>query len=238
MSKGTLDRIAAIWRANINEVLDHLEDPEKLVPQLVRDMEDSVDRAVAALGKAVANEKRLQKEHAKNEEQMTYAQEKAEIAIEDDDEQAARLYLAKKAQLAQSNAAIAPALAESGEAVAQLRLQLEELRTRLGEAKKRQHVLIERVRAGRRNAGRAEDGDLGSGGEANARFAEIERRARDHERDFSRFEEKAMVAEAEAEIQRELAEGERNDRELRKIEAEHRVETELAALREKVQKGA
>ena len=57
MSKGTLDRIAAIWRANVNEVLDQLEDPEKLVPQLVRDMEDSVDRAVAALGKAVANEK-------------------------------------------------------------------------------------------------------------------------------------------------------------------------------------
>lgn len=238
MSKGTLDRIAAIWRANVNEVLDQLEDPEKLVPQLVRDMEDSVDRAVAALGKAVANEKRLQKEHAKNEDEMVHAQEKAELAVEKDDEQAARLYLAKKAQLAQTNAAIAPALAESSEVVAQLRAQLEELRARLGEAKNRQHVLIERVRAGRRSVSGVEGGDLGTDGEAHARFGEIERRVRDHERDFARFEEKALVAEAEAELQRELAESERNDREIKKIEAEQRVETELAALREKAQKGA
>ena len=238
MSKGTLYRIAAIWRANVNEVLDQLEDPEKLVPQLVRDIEDSVDRAVAALGKAVANEKRLQKERAKNEDEIIHAQEKAEMAVEKDDEQAARLYLAKKAQLAQANAAIAPALAESGEAVAQLRAQLEELRARLGEAKNRQHVLIERVRAGRRSASGAESGDLGSGGEAHTRFAEIERRVRDHERDFARFEEKALVAEAEAELQRELAESERNDREIKKIEAEQRVEEELKALRAKTQKGA
>lgn len=236
MSKGTLDRIAAIWRANVNEVLDHLEDPEKLVPQLVRDMEDSVDRAVAALGKAVANEKRLQKEHANNEEQMVSAQERAEIAIEKDDEQAARLYLAKKAQLAQSNAAIAPALSESGEAVAQLRVQLEELRARLEEAKSRQHALVERVRAGRRS-GSEGSGNLNAGGDAHVRFAEIERRVRDHERDFSRFEEKAMVAEAEAEVQRELDESERNDRELKKIEAQHRVEEELKALRAKAKKG-
>ena len=61
---------------------------------------------------------------------------------------------------------------------------------------------------------------------------------RDHERDFARFEEKALVAEAEAELQRELAESERNDREIKKIEAEQRVEEELKALRAKTQKGA
>lgn len=238
MSKGTLDRIAAIWRANVNEVLDHLEDPEKLVPQLVRDMEDSVDRAVASLGRAVANEKRLQKEHAKNVEQIAESQEKAEIAIEKDDEQAARLYLEKKAQLVRTNEVLQPSLAESGEAVKQLRTQLEELRTRLQEAKNRQQVLIEKVRAGRRSAGGSKDGNMGPAGEAHTGFTEIERRVREHERDFSRFEEKAMVAEAEAEVQREMAESERNDRELKKIEAERRVEAELAALRTKAQKEA
>ncbi|MFT5086348.1 MAG: phage shock protein A [Planctomycetota bacterium] len=238
MSKGTLDRIAAIWRSNVNEVLDHLEDPEKLVPQLVRDMEDAVDRAVASLGRAMANEKRLQKEQAKNVEQIAECQEKAEIAIEKDDERAARLYIEKKAQLGRTHEALEPALAESSEAATQLRSQLEELRSRLQEAKNRQQVLIERIRAGRRSGGGTESGDVGSEGEAYVRFAEIERQVRDHERDFSRFEEKAMVAEAEAELQREMGESERNDRELKRIEAEHRVETELAALRAKVQKDA
>ncbi len=238
MSKGTMDRIAAIWRSNVNEVLDHLEDPEKIVPQMVRDMEASVDQAVASLSKAVANQKRLEKEHARNVDKIAECQEKAEVAVEKGDEEYARLVLAQKAQLGQTNAALEPLLEESREVVVQLRPQLEELRTRLGEAKERQDALISRVRSERRQQAADKGVGIGTESEAYVRFAEIEQRVRDHEKDFARFEEQAMVADAEAELLREMAEGERTERELKRMEAEHRVEEELAKLREKNKKEA
>lgn len=234
MSKGTINRIAAIWRSNVNELLDHLEDPEKIVPQMVRDMEASVDQAIASLSKAVANQKRLEKEHARNVDKIAECQEKAELAVEKGDEEYARLVLAQKAKLGQTNAALEPLLEESREVVVQLRPQLDELRTRLQEAKERQDALISRVRTERRKQQTVEkSAGIGAEGEAYARFAEIERSVREHEKDFARFEERVMVADAEAEIQREMAEGERTERELKRIEAEHRVEEELAKLRKK-----
>ncbi|MBT4098635.1 MAG: hypothetical protein HOE86_13370, partial [Gemmatimonadetes bacterium] len=55
----TLNRITHIVRSNVNEVLDRLEDPEKMVRQMVRDMEATVDRAVGAVSTAVADQRRL-----------------------------------------------------------------------------------------------------------------------------------------------------------------------------------
>ena len=43
MAKGTLGRLGDIWRSNINELLDKMEDPDKMVRQIVRDMEGAVD---------------------------------------------------------------------------------------------------------------------------------------------------------------------------------------------------
>ena len=59
MANSTLDRITNIVKSNVNELLDHIEDPEKMVRQMVRDMDDAVDSAVASVCSAVANQRRL-----------------------------------------------------------------------------------------------------------------------------------------------------------------------------------
>ena len=46
MAKKSLDRLVNIWKSNVNDLLDKMEDPEKMVRQLVRDMEVGVDHAV------------------------------------------------------------------------------------------------------------------------------------------------------------------------------------------------
>jgi phage shock protein A len=62
MVKTALSRISDIVRSNVNGLLDQLEDHEKMVRQMVRDMEAEVDRVTTAVGIAVAGVRRLQKE--------------------------------------------------------------------------------------------------------------------------------------------------------------------------------
>ena len=50
-----LDRISDILKANINDMIDKAEDPEKMVKQLIIDMEDQVDKATQALGQAMGS---------------------------------------------------------------------------------------------------------------------------------------------------------------------------------------
>ena len=56
---GTFSRISNVVRAEVDEVLNKLEDPKKMVRQMVLDMEAALDDAVIAVGQAMANEKLL-----------------------------------------------------------------------------------------------------------------------------------------------------------------------------------
>ena len=230
MAKGTIDRIADIFKSNLNEALDRIEDPIKMVDQITRDVEEAVDQAVAALATAMATERRLEREVQRNSDQIQTWQEKAETAVEAGDEDYARLVLAQKARLEQANARLEPSLAESGQAVVQLRVQVEELRGKLEEVKARREKLVARYRADQK-AGETSPAGVADELEAVARFAAVERRVQGHERDLARFEERSEQLVAEAEVQRELAADRQVERELDQVERERKVEEELAALK-------
>ncbi len=50
-----LQRIADILRANLNDMLDHAEDPEKMIDQLVRDYTNDVSEAESSVAQTVGN---------------------------------------------------------------------------------------------------------------------------------------------------------------------------------------
>ena len=58
MAKATMERVSAIFKSNVKDVLDRIEDPVKMVEQIARDVEDAVDQAVLALARAMAPEQR------------------------------------------------------------------------------------------------------------------------------------------------------------------------------------
>ena len=59
MAKGVFTRISDILKSNLNEMLDRAEEPDKMIRQMIRDMEEAVSKATASVGTAVANHKRL-----------------------------------------------------------------------------------------------------------------------------------------------------------------------------------
>jgi phage shock protein A len=55
-------RISDLISANINDLIDRVEDPERMIKQIIREMEESITMAKEGVIQAIASEKQLQKE--------------------------------------------------------------------------------------------------------------------------------------------------------------------------------
>ncbi len=53
---GIFSRVSDIVDANINDLLDRAEDPEKMVKMLIIEMEEHIEKAREGLEKAIAGE--------------------------------------------------------------------------------------------------------------------------------------------------------------------------------------
>jgi phage shock protein A len=224
MAKGTIARIRDILKSNMNEMLDRAEDPEKMIRQMVRDMEDAVNKATASVGTAVANQKRLERQYNDRQNQAAEWQGKAERAVEAGDDSLARRALERKTMLMRAVTELEPAIDESRQTAEQLREQLRELKTKLEEARTRQGTLVARHQAA----------------EARKRLAQsITGLGKDAFSSFERFEERVTSTEAEAAAHVEIA-GEMDsiEREVRQLDADREVEDELSALKAKLKKNA
>ena len=74
---GILDRFTSIVKANINELLDKAEDPEKMVDQYLREMTESLAEVREATAGVMAEEKRCKKLLDENREETEKYEELA-----------------------------------------------------------------------------------------------------------------------------------------------------------------
>ncbi len=220
MAKGMFARMADILRSNLNEALDRAEDPEKLIRQMVREMEEAVNKATASVGTAVANQKRLERQHDERTAQCEEWQRRAERAVEANEDDLARRALERRAVLQQAASDLAPALEESRRTAEQLREQLRELKEKLEEARTRQGTLMARHRAAEARK-RLAQSMHGLGDDAFSSFERFEQRVENTEAE----------AEAHAEVASDLGEVERR---VRDIDRSAVVEEELRALKDRL----
>jgi phage shock protein A len=235
MVKTTLSRISAIVRSNVNELLDQMEDPEKMVRQMVRDMETEVDRVTAAVGTAVAGVRRLQKEQEDQRERSQQLQSRAHQALEANEEELARQILGRRVLLDQSIVDLEPALVEGQQTVERLKAQLAALRQDLEDTRHRQSSLIAKIRA----AGKPAKASMSGSQDTADPFGYIQRLEQrlEHNRgEFERLRQRLelsdMAQDAAAEARRELGEDAVLGRRFADLDVRQRVDTELAALRE------
>ena len=67
MSKQSIfGRISQLARANINALLDHAEDPQKMLDQMVRDYTNSIADAESAIAETIGNLRLLEQDHAED----------------------------------------------------------------------------------------------------------------------------------------------------------------------------
>ena len=220
MARGIFYRMADIVKANVNDLITRAEDPEKMIRQMILEMEEAVNKATASVGTAVANEKRLERQYLEKQDQIEAWQKKAEMAVEVGEDDLARRALERKAANQEATHDLEVALEESRKTSSQLKQQLTQLKAKLDEARTRQGTLIARRRAAEARKQIAR-GLSGVGEDA---FSS-----------FERFRQRIETEEAEAEAHQEMASADPSlEEEFSKLERKSTVEDELSALKKKM----
>lgn len=143
---GLLDRMTTLIRANINDLLDQAEDPEVMMNQILRDMEEQLRQAREQVASMMAQEKELEADQADAQQQVQAWNSRAEMAA-----RAGQDALAKQA-LSRMNDATTHAnlyeqqIAQQQQLVTRLRGQLDALQRKYEQAMGNRDTLIARHR--------------------------------------------------------------------------------------------
>ena len=185
---GIFNRVSDVIKANINDLLDRAEDPEKMIKQMVLEMEESVNKDTLSVAQSIANEKQLQRRLEKERANVNDWQSKAEQAIGAGRDDLAKAALEKKI-IAQKNVNDLEPTFQTAKATAErLKSQLDELRKKLDEARSRQNTLIARS-----NAAKAEkqlnQAMSGTGSDAFSKFEKMENKVEQMEAEAEAFGE-------------------------------------------------
>jgi phage shock protein A len=175
-------RIAEIAAANLNALLDRAEDPETMLVQVIREMEDGLARARRYAAVAVAAEMRLRRERDDNRARGEHWEGRAREALAAGREDLAGRALARKQEYDALARTLEEEHAEAMRAGRSARAALQALEARLTEARRKQYLLLARHRAAqlrvevyrRLGTGRTDFGVL------QTRFAQLEDRLNQH----------------------------------------------------------
>src|SRR3954451_2135667 len=117
-----LERVATLVRANLNDLIDKAEDPEKVIKQIILDMENQLLQVKTQVAIAIADQHLLEKKQKENEEKVTEWQRKAELAVSKKQDDLARAALERSLSHKQ--------MADGfGQQVSDQRAQVENLKT-------------------------------------------------------------------------------------------------------------
>jgi len=88
-----LDRVSTLLRANLNDLVEKAEDPERMLKQVVLDMENQLMQVKTQVAIAIADQHLLEKKKAEHELQSAEWRRKAELAVQKGQDDLARAAL-------------------------------------------------------------------------------------------------------------------------------------------------
>ena len=103
---GILSRFKDIMSANINALLDKAENPEKMIDQCLRNLNEDLGKVKAETASIMAEEARAKRELDECSEEIDKMQKFAIKALEKNNEDDARKFLAQKASLSTKQAGL------------------------------------------------------------------------------------------------------------------------------------
>ena len=77
-----LERVATLIRANINDLVDKAEDPEKMIKQVILDMENQLLQVKTQVAISIADQHVLEKKWKENQENEQQWMRRAEMALD------------------------------------------------------------------------------------------------------------------------------------------------------------
>ncbi len=143
---GVLDRMSQILRANIGDLLNRAEDPEKMLNQILRDMEDALKQGQAQVAEQIAQEKLIQADWEEAKRDADEWNKKAELAVAKGKDDLAREALRRAGDYTEQAAIYEKQWSVQEQAVKKLKADLAALQSRYDEARRNKEMLITRAK--------------------------------------------------------------------------------------------
>jgi phage shock protein A len=213
---GILDRMSRLIRANVNDLIDRAEDPEKMLNELLREMDTNIRDARVQVANMIAQEKEIEADLHQAQRDSREWNRRAELAVQSGKEDLAREALRRKRDADSIANVYAHQLVTQQETVGKLRQQLTVLEAKYQEAESKRSILIARHRATRAQRQVTETLTSLPGLDSQSELARMERRIRGEEARTAALGEMQT-----SNIEYQFAELDRDDQ----------IEQELAALK-------
>jgi phage shock protein A len=213
-----LERVATLVRANLNDLIDRAEDPEKMIKQVILDMQNQLLQVKTQVAIAIADEHLLEKKQKENADKVVEWMRKAELAVDKKEDDLARASLLRVESYRELSENFAQQVSDQKAQVENLKSALRQLEQKLTEAQGKADVLIAQHRRARA-VSKASDARLASGDGSKVAA-------------FDRMKHKVAHSEAMSQAKSEIAGDNLEDR-LAALEKQDRIEQLLAELKTK-----
>jgi phage shock protein A len=213
-----LERVSTLVRANLNDLIDKAEHPEKMIKQVILDMHNQLLQVKTQVAIAIADQHLLEKKQKENADKVVEWMRKAELAVDKKQDDLARAAIQRGESYRELTEGYAQQIIDQKAQVENLKTALRQLEQKLTEAQAKADLLIAQHRRARA-VGKASDAKLAGGNGSSAGA-------------FDRMKRKVAHAEALSQAKSELAADDMEGR-LAALEKEDRIEQLLTELKAK-----
>jgi phage shock protein A len=211
-----LERVSTLIRANLNDLIDKAEDPEKMIKQVILDMQNQLMQVKTQVAIALADQHVLEKKQKATAEKEAEWIRKAELAVDKKQDDLARAALERSMSYKQMAESFDSLVADQKTEVENLKSALHKLEQKLGEAESKSDMLIARHRRSRALA-KASDAQMAIGDQSKIAT-------------FDRMKKKVRYAEAFSQAKAEMVSDNIEDR-LAALEKEDQIEKLLNEIK-------
>ena len=211
-----LERVSTLIRANLNDLVDQAEHPEKMIKQVILDMQNQLMQVKTQVALAIADQHILEKKQHENQDREADWMRKAEMAVAKKQDDLARAALDRALSCKQMALGFEQQVADQKAEVENLRQALHKLDQKLAEAEAKSDLLIAQHRRARALS-RASDARMAAGDRGKAAT-------------FDRMKRKVQHAEAVSHAKSELL-GDNIDDRLAALDKEDQIEKLLGELK-------
>jgi phage shock protein A len=213
-----MERVSTLVRANLNDLIDKAEEPEKMIKQVILDMQNQLLQVKTQVAIAIADQHLLDKKRKENQEKNAEWVRKAELAVDKKQDDLARAALERSLSYKALADNFAQQVADQTVQVENLKSALRKLDQKLTEAQAKSDVLIAQHRRARA---------LNKAGDARIAAGDAS-----HSSAFDRMKSKVQHNEALSQAKAELTADSIEDQ-LASLEKQDEVEKLLAELKSK-----
>src|ERR1700693_907228 len=132
-----LERVSTLVRANLNDLIDKAEEPEKMIKQVILDMQNQLLQVKTQVAIAIADQHLLERKQKENEDKTKEWMRKAELSVDKKQDDLARASLLRVESYRETSESFAQQVADQKAQVENPTTALRQLEQKLTEAQGR-----------------------------------------------------------------------------------------------------